>query len=138
MASAGRIPHGSDKFVRDKKTGKVRKKDMDRMKSGRKAAKKRSRKPHSAATRAKMSKSHRKVLKSGKTLAGRKALKRGRPKGIPQSAATRAKISKAMRKHWKQFDSPKKKGRPKLSNSKKVSNLVGRNLSKAKARKGYL
>lgn len=62
------------KTVRDKSTGKLRKVDLEKSRTSRKAAASRKGKPLPAATKAKIKKSVTKALTSGRTAAGRKSL----------------------------------------------------------------
>jgi hypothetical protein len=84
-------------LVRDKKTGRQRRKSVVAVRAGRKAARKRGHRPHSEAHRLAIAKALRKSFRTGKTKAGRKRLRPGRKSGFHHSKATRAKMSKSHR-----------------------------------------
>lgn len=65
--------------VRDRKTGKIRNKNLKRSKIAKKAAKSRVNKRRSTAVRTKISKALKKTHKRGKTVFGRKVIKRKTP-----------------------------------------------------------
>ena len=62
-------------MVRDKKTGRLRRKSAKATKAGKKAARKRGHRKHSAAHRLAISKALRRSFKTGKTKAGRRRLR---------------------------------------------------------------
>src|SRR6185437_7596481 len=80
-------------MVRDKKSGRLRRKNPKDVKAGKKAARKRGHRVHSAAHRKKISLALRRSFKSGKTKSGRRRLRPGRKKGFHHSPATRRKMS---------------------------------------------
>jgi NUMOD3 motif len=84
-------------MVRDKKTGRPRRKAAKAIRAGRKAARKRGHRPHSVAHRRAIAKALRKSFRTGKTKFGRKRLRPGRKAGFHHSKATRAKMSKSHR-----------------------------------------
>jgi len=106
-------------MVRDRKTGRSRRKDPKRVKAGKAAARKRGHKKLSAATKKKIAKGVRKAARTGKTSGGRRvvnarrggggrsgAAKRGRGKpgrkpGFRHSEATIKKMKKAHKARWK-------------------------------------
>lgn len=85
-------------MVRDKKTGRVRRKNPKDVKAGKKGARKRGHRKHSAAHRLAISKALRKSFRSGKTKSGRRRLRPGRKKGFHHSPATRKKMAASHRK----------------------------------------
>jgi hypothetical protein len=100
-------------MVRDKKTGRKRRKDVTRSRAAKKGARKRKGRHLKATTKLKMKRSAAITRRTGRTKAGRRSLikrgvgrpakkrGRGRPPGIPHTAATKKKMAASHRARWK-------------------------------------
>lgn len=113
-------------MTHDKKTGRLRRKNVTRSRIAKKASRKRVGKKLKAATKLKISRAVKKTSRTHRTKFGRRALtakrsgvgrkagarrKVGRPAGFSHSAKTRKKMAAAHRARWKQHGARYRKAR---------------------------